>query len=172
MRVRVDGEILELAQPEPIRLKKTGRHTIEAVVDRLVVRDGIRSRLADSVETALKWGGSRMVVLRQSKGETSNVQRGEAWEALRYSTDYGNADTDFMLGELTPKHFSFNSHFGACPACHGLGHPGSGRRRADDFRSDEVDRGGRDRAVAPRHETDAGLLQGPAERAGETFRRR
>ncbi len=121
VRVRVDGEILELAQPEPIRLKKTGRHTIEAVVDRLVIRDGIRSRLADSVETALKWGGSRMVVLRQSRGETSNAQREGAWEAVRYSTNYGNADTNFTLGELTPKHFSFNSHFGACPACHGLG---------------------------------------------------
>ena len=71
VRVRVDGEIIELAQPEPIRLKKTGRHTIEAVVDRLVIRDGIRTRLADSVETALKWGGNRIVVLRQR--ETSNV---------------------------------------------------------------------------------------------------
>src|ERR1700760_662561 len=54
VRVRVDGEILELARPEPIRLKKNQRHTIEAVVDRLIVRDGIRSRLADSVETALR----------------------------------------------------------------------------------------------------------------------
>ncbi|MGI8436806.1 MAG: excinuclease ABC subunit UvrA, partial [Chthoniobacterales bacterium] len=116
VRVRVDGEILELAQPEPIRLKKTGRHTIEAVVDRLVVRDGIRSRLADSVETALKWGSNRLVVLRQERGADA-----EKWETVRYSTDYGNPDSNFSLGELTPKHFSFNSHFGACPACHGLG---------------------------------------------------
>ncbi|MDQ6861151.1 MAG: excinuclease ABC subunit UvrA [Verrucomicrobiota bacterium] len=114
VRVRVDGEILELSQPEPIRLKKTGRHTIEAVVDRLVVREGIRTRLADSVETALKWGGNKLVVLRQASGN-------DKWEPVRYSTNYGNADTDFSLGELTPKHFSFNSHFGACPACHGLG---------------------------------------------------
>ncbi|MDQ6765213.1 MAG: excinuclease ABC subunit UvrA, partial [Verrucomicrobiota bacterium] len=114
VRVRVDGEILELAQPEPIRLKKTGRHTIEAVVDRLVIRDGIRSRLADSVETALKWGNDRIVVLAQSPAS-------EPWTPARYSTNYGNAETNFTLGELTPKHFSFNSHFGACPACHGLG---------------------------------------------------
>nr|MBA2431312.1 excinuclease ABC subunit UvrA [Chthoniobacterales bacterium] len=114
VRVRVDGEILELAQPEPIRLKKTGRHTIEAVVDRLVVREGIRTRLADSVETALKWGGHKIVVLRQIPGT-------EKWAPARYSTDYGNAETNFSLGELSPKHFSFNSHFGACPACHGLG---------------------------------------------------
>ncbi|MGI9088581.1 MAG: excinuclease ABC subunit UvrA [Chthoniobacterales bacterium] len=116
VRVRVDGEILELGGPEPVRLKKTGRHTIEAVVDRLVIRDGIRSRLADSIETALKWGGNRIVVLRQdAKGDPAK------WETTRYSTDYGNAETNFSLGELTPKHFSFNSHFGACPACHGLG---------------------------------------------------
>src|ERR1700720_105560 len=124
VRARVDGEIVELSRPEPIRLKKNARHTIEAVVDRLVVRDGVRVRLTDSVETALKWGGNKIAVLRQ----TSNVQRptlnaeiGETWEETRYSTDYGNAETGFTLGELTPKHFSFNSHLGACPACHGLG---------------------------------------------------
>jgi excinuclease ABC subunit A len=71
VRVRIDGEIIELGRPEPIRLKKTERHTIEAVVDRLVARDGIRARLTDSVETALKWGEGRIVVLRQ----TSNVER-------------------------------------------------------------------------------------------------
>ena len=117
VRVRIDGEIVELAQPEPIRLKKAGRHTIEAVVDRLVVRDGIRTRLADSVETALRWGGNKIVVLRQAPAAAV----GDTWESRRYSTDYGNADTNFSLGELTPKHFSFNSHFGACPSCHGLG---------------------------------------------------
>jgi excinuclease ABC subunit A len=128
VRIRVDGEIVELGRPEPIRLKKGERHTIEAVVDRLVVREGIRTRLADSVETALKWGSNRIVVLREKKGETSNVQRPtsnvereEGREEIRYSTDYGNPDTDFSLGPLTPKHFSFNSHLGACPACHGLG---------------------------------------------------
>ncbi len=112
VRVRVDGEIVELGRPEPIRLKKGERHNIEAVVDRLVVREGIRTRLADSVETALKWGENRIVVLREA---------GSDWEEVRYSTDYGNPETDFSLGQLTPKHFSFNSHLGACPACHGLG---------------------------------------------------
>jgi excinuclease ABC subunit A len=113
VRIRIDGEIAELGKPEPIRLKKTERHTIEAVVDRLVVREGVRTRLADSVETALKWGGNRIVVLRS--------QAEEKWETVRYTTDYGNADSNYSLGELTPKHFSFNSHLGACPACHGLG---------------------------------------------------
>ncbi|HEX3817822.1 MAG TPA: excinuclease ABC subunit UvrA, partial [Chthoniobacterales bacterium] len=114
VRVRVDGEIVELGRPEPIRLKKDKRHTIEAVVDRLVVREGIRSRLADSVETALKWGTNKLLVLQQERGAND-------WQEIRYSTDYGNPETNFSLGQLTPKHFSFNSHLGACPACDGLG---------------------------------------------------
>jgi excinuclease ABC subunit A len=134
VRARIDGEILELGRPEPIRLKKTESHTIEAVVDRLIVRDGVRVRLADSIDTALKWGGNRVVVLRQQPiivGQRRRLPATESasdalapqpgWEVGRYSTDYGNADSGFTLGELTPKHFSFNSHFGACPACHGLG---------------------------------------------------
>jgi excinuclease ABC subunit A len=137
VRIRVDGEIVELGRPDPIRLKKTQRHTIEAVVDRLVVRDGIRVRLNDSIETALKWGGNRVVVLREKSknGATEKRSSGgsntpslqnsisseDGWEEVRYSTNYGNAESGFTLGELTPKHFSFNSHFGACPACHGLG---------------------------------------------------
>ncbi len=123
VRVRIDGQIMELDRNEPIRLRKNERHTIEAVVDRLFVRDGIRVRLTDSVETALKWGGNRIVVLRATSNierRTSNAEP-EQWEQLRYSTDYGNTESGFTLGELTPKHFSFNSHLGACPACHGLG---------------------------------------------------
>jgi excinuclease ABC subunit A len=134
VRARIDGEILELDRSERIRLNKNERHTIEAVVDRLVVRDGIRVRLTDSIETALKWGRNHVVVLREVS-KTSNVQRPTPinreqapnaqpetiWEERRYSTDYGNPETGFRIGELTPRHFSFNSHLGACPACHGLG---------------------------------------------------
>jgi excinuclease ABC subunit A len=137
VRARIDGQIMELDRSDRIRLNKNERHTIEAVVDRLVVRDGIRVRLTDSIETALKWGGNRVIVLRQrpqdgvleqSSNEKSNAQTlqhsnspAEEWEELHYSTDYGNAATGFKIGELTPRHFSFNSHLGACPACHGLG---------------------------------------------------
>jgi excinuclease ABC subunit A len=85
-------------------------------VDRLVVRDGIRVRLTDSIETALKWGRNHVVVLREVS-KTSNVQRPTPnaqpetiWEERRYSTDYGNPETGFRIGELTPRHFSFNSH--------------------------------------------------------------
>ena len=124
IRVRIDGQIAEFDRPEPIRLKKNEQHTIEAVVDRLVVRDGLRVRLTDSIETALKWGRNRVIVLKQTPNvqrPASNAELSETLEELRYSTDYGNAETGFTLGELTPKHFSFNSHLGACPACHGLG---------------------------------------------------
>ena len=113
VRARIDGEITELGRPEPIRLKKSEKHTIEAVVDRLVIRDGVRVRLADSVDTALKWGGNKLIVLRN--------EGGEQWSAERFSTNYATSDSNFSLGELSPKHFSFNSHLGACPACHGLG---------------------------------------------------
>src|ERR1700738_1781848 len=65
VRIRADGEILELSRPEPIRLSKSQRHTIEIVVDRLVIRDGVRTRLADSVDTALLWGKNRIVVSQQ-----------------------------------------------------------------------------------------------------------
>jgi excinuclease ABC subunit A len=134
VRARIDGQLIELDRREPIRLNKKSRHTIEAVVDRLVMRDGIRVRLTDSIETALKWGGNKLSILR-STGRTSSAElrkpsragsstsniESEEWEEGRYSTHYGNAETGFTLAELTPKHFSFNSHFGACPACHGLG---------------------------------------------------
>ncbi len=127
VRARIDSKIVELDRSERIRLNKNKRHTIEAVVDRLVVRDSIRIRLTDSIETALKWGGNHVIVLREisktpnGQRSTLNAESEDTWEELRYSTDYGNASTGFRIGELTPRHFSFNSHLGACPACHGLG---------------------------------------------------
>src|SRR6202048_3387045 len=114
VRVRVDGEILELARPEPIRLTKSARHTIEVVVDRLIVREGVRTRLADSLDTALRWGNNRIIISRQ-------LAENEPWEDVPYSTEFCNPKTDFLLPELTPKHFSFNSLAGACPTCQGLG---------------------------------------------------
>ncbi|MGV3531773.1 MAG: excinuclease ABC subunit UvrA [Chthoniobacteraceae bacterium] len=116
IRARVDGEIIELGGTQPVvKLQRGEAHVIEAVIDRLVIRDGVRTRLADSVDTALKWGGSRLVVLR--KTDTGE----DDWDEIRFSTDFTNPDTGFALPQLTPKHFSFNSHLGACPVCHGLG---------------------------------------------------
>jgi excinuclease ABC subunit A len=117
VRVRIDGEVLELARPEPIRLAKTQHHTIEIVVDRLVIREGVRTRLADSVDTALRWGKNRIVVGRQQPDHPD-------WDDIPYSTHFCNPKTDFLLPELTPKHFSFNGLAGACPECQGLGSEG------------------------------------------------
>jgi excinuclease ABC subunit A len=114
VRVRVDGEIVELAGPTPPKLEKGKRHHIEVVVDRLTVRDGLRQRLADSVDTCLRWGEGRMLTLRQANGDIE-------WTPQHFSTHFADPETGFTLPPLTPKHFSFNSHHGACPACQGLG---------------------------------------------------
>jgi excinuclease ABC subunit A len=119
VRLRIDGEIVDLGRPEPVKLAKTKRHTIEAVVDRLALRsegsgEGIRERLLDSLETSLRHGENTVVVLHQAPGS-------ESWEEKAFSTDFRNPETGFTMPRLTPRHFSFNSHLGACPACQGLG---------------------------------------------------
>ena len=114
VRLRVDGEVIELTKPDLVKLEKGSQHTIEAVVDRLAIREGLSQRLADSIETALRWGGGRISTSRQKPGKT-------AWVEEKFSTDYSNPETGFTMPRLTPKHFSFNSHLGACPECHGLG---------------------------------------------------
>ncbi len=114
VRARINGAILELTDDGPRKLDSKQKHHIEAVVDRLVQKADGRSRLAEAVETALRWGGNRVLVLAQ-KPESDD------WHLSRYSTDFCNPETDFTLPSLTPKQFSFNSHWGACPRCQGLG---------------------------------------------------
>lgn len=114
VRARLDGEIVDLSGPQPVRLSKNQEHTIEAVIDRLVVKEGLRMRLADSVEVALRWGKQHLTVLHQGPDSAT-------WDAKAYATNYSDPVSGFTLPPLTPKHFSFNSHFGACPHCHGLG---------------------------------------------------
>src|SRR5690606_2410654 len=87
---------------------------VEIVVDRIVVREDLRSRLADSLETAQTLSENRVAVLVQAPGA-------EDWERHEFTFQYTNPETGFSLPKLTPKHFSFNSHAGACPTCHGLG---------------------------------------------------
>ena len=120
VRVRVDGRIVEVDGNEPVRLAKGRPHNIEAVVDRLVLREGVRGRLSDSVETALRWGKSQLAVLHQPAG-TEAAAAGDDWTEAQFSTDYRDPETGFTLPQLTAKHFSFNSHLGACPVCHGIG---------------------------------------------------
>ena len=107
VRMRVDGEIYDAS--EELELEKNKKHTIEVVVDRLVIREGIRQRLADSLETALKLGEGVVYV---------QVVDGEL---LMFSQNFACIDCGVSLPELAPRMFSFNSPFGACPACSGIG---------------------------------------------------
>src|SRR5208337_974375 len=117
VRARVDGELVELANGVRIKLDPKERHTIEAVVDRLVIDEKIRVRLGDSVETALRWGEGRLVALHQPGG----AEPSKVWEETLHSNRNYSAATGKSYEPLTPKHFSFNAPAGACPVCHGLG---------------------------------------------------
>ncbi|MDX2035735.1 MAG: excinuclease ABC subunit UvrA [Isosphaeraceae bacterium] len=110
LRARVDGETIEI-QEDP-KLAKTKAHRIEAVVDRLVVREGIRPRLAESVDAALRLGDGAIVV---------SVQEGAEWIDRPSSIHYACPSCGTSLEELEPRTFSFNSPYGACPSCDGLG---------------------------------------------------
>lgn len=107
VRARIDGEITDLS--EEIKLLKTHKHNIDIVVDRLVVKDGIRSRLADSIETATKLSGGNVII---------DVIGG--FEHL-YSLNYACPEHGISIDELSPRMFSFNNPYGACPKCTGLG---------------------------------------------------
>ncbi len=106
VRVRVDGNIYDLS--EEIKLEKNKKHTIEVIVDRLVVKEEIQSRLADSLETALSLSNGLVL-----------VDTGE--EELTFSQSYSCPDHDISIEELTPRMFSFNAPYGACEKCTGLG---------------------------------------------------
>jgi excinuclease ABC subunit A len=108
-RVRIDDVMYNLDDGDEIKLEKTKKHTIEVVVDRLVIRDGIRQRLAESMETALKLGEGVVYV---------QIVDGEL---MMFSQNFACVDCGISLPEIAPRMFSFNSPFGACPACSGLG---------------------------------------------------
>jgi excinuclease ABC subunit A len=129
VRARVDGQLVELANGVRIKLDAKQRHTIEAVVDRLVIDEKIRVRLSDSVETALKWGSGVLLTLHQlAEAEPKTTAAGEGrgldgspWIELLHSNRNLSPATGKSYEPLTPKHFSFNAPSGACPVCHGLG---------------------------------------------------
>jgi excinuclease ABC subunit A len=112
VRVRIDRAMYDINNPPD--LGKKARHTIEAVVDRLTVKPSIRTRLADSLETALRLSDGLVVVPH----ETAD---GAAWTDDVFSEKYACPDCGISLAELEPRIFSFNSPYGACPACGGLG---------------------------------------------------
>jgi len=137
VRARVDGEIVELAANTRVKLDPKEKHTIEVIVDRLVMDEKIRVRLADSVETALKWGEGAFLTLHQlpegragspqatGRAAGSPAQAGaraaDAWTETLHSNRLISPSTGKSYEPPTPKHFSFNSPSGACPVCHGLG---------------------------------------------------
>jgi excinuclease ABC subunit A len=108
MRARIDGQMVELAG-EPPTLDKQKKHSIDIVIDRIVVKPGIEKRLSDSIETALKVAGGLVVL----------APEGAAEETL--SQNYSCSECGTSLTEITPRLFSFNSPYGACPTCSGLG---------------------------------------------------
>jgi excinuclease ABC subunit A len=107
VRVRIDGEMHDLG--DEIELEKNKKHSIEVVIDRIVVKEGIAARLADSLEAALKLGEGNVLI--DVIGE----------EELMFSENHACPICGFSIGELEPRMFSFNSPFGACPECDGLG---------------------------------------------------
>ncbi|MEH6992659.1 excinuclease ABC subunit UvrA [Neobacillus drentensis] len=107
VRVRINGEMLDLS--DEISLDKNKKHSIEVVIDRIVVKEGISARIADSLETALRLGEGKVIV--DVIGE----------EELLFSENHACPHCGFSIGELEPRMFSFNSPFGACPECDGLG---------------------------------------------------
>lgn len=107
VRVRVDGEVHDLV--EEIKLEKNKKHSIEVVIDRIVIKEGIASRLADSIETALKISEGKVLVDVMDK------------EELLFSSNLACPECGFSIDELAPRMFSFNSPYGACPSCDGLG---------------------------------------------------
>lgn len=107
VRCRIDGEIVDLQ--DEIKLSKTKKHNIEVVVDRLVIKDGIQSRLTDSVETATKIGNGLLIV--DINGESEEL----------FSLNYACPEHGVSIEEMSPRMFSFNNPFGACKKCDGLG---------------------------------------------------
>ncbi|MBV9270573.1 MAG: excinuclease ABC subunit UvrA [Candidatus Eremiobacteraeota bacterium] len=113
-RVRVDGETKELR--DKIVLDKKRKHTIEVIVDRIVIKSDVRKRLTDSVETTLRLSTGIVTALSQGPNE-----KGETWKESTYSEAFACVYCGLSFEELAPRLFSFNSPYGACPGCSGLG---------------------------------------------------
>jgi len=114
VRARIDGEVLDVNEPPDLAPQKV--HTIEAVVDRLVVRDGVQPRLAESVQLALRHGEGVLLVSFEERSGTAPTWRDEL-----FSTLYTCPNCKISFAEVEPRTFSFNSPYGACPTCEGLG---------------------------------------------------
>ena len=120
VRVRIDGEIYSL--DDEIKLDKNKKHIIQVVVDRLIVREGVEKRLAESLETAMEMGGGIVVVLSQNARLDDEGNEESYSEEKMYNQEFACPHCGISFEELTPRMFSFNNPFGACPTCSGLGY--------------------------------------------------
>jgi excinuclease ABC subunit A len=123
VRVRVDGAIMALE--DDIEMDKNKKHSIELVIDRLVIKPSVQSRLADSLALALKWGKSNLLVDIVDKTDTEsgakNKEENKAKGEMLFSENFACGSCGVSFAEISPRIFSFNSPYGACPDCHGLG---------------------------------------------------
>lgn len=110
VRARVDGQIIDAGSPP--ELKKSKPHDIDVIVDRIVVKEGLRARLQESVELALRHGNGNCIV---------SHEEGSVWHDRLFSSRFACPDCELSFPEIEPRTFSFNSPYGACPTCEGLG---------------------------------------------------
>ncbi len=114
LRARVDGDVIDVHEPPALAPQKN--HDVEAVVDRVVIREGIRARLAESIHLAIDHGEGAVLVCYEERGEKESI-----WHDRIFSTLYACPNCKISYEELEPRTFSFNSPYGACPECDGLG---------------------------------------------------
>ena len=114
LRARVDGQVIDVNSPPALVAQKS--HTIEAVIDRVVVREGVRERIAESINLAVQHGDGLVLATHEEK-----TAGGSVWHDRLFSTQYACPNCKIGYEELEPRTFSFNSPYGACPKCEGLG---------------------------------------------------
>lgn len=111
VRARIDGQVVELT--DDIQIDRKKKHNVELIVDRLIIKEGIRNRLAESVEIAQKYANNLVLI--------DVIKNSEHKEKI-YSSNYACPDCEISFEELSPRMFSFNNPFGACPTCTGIGY--------------------------------------------------
>ena len=114
LRARVDGQVVDVGDPPALVAQRS--HNIEAVIDRVVVREGARGRIAESINLAVRHGDGLVLAAHEEK-----TKSGSLWHDRLFSTQYACPNCKISYEELEPRTFSFNSPYGACPACEGLG---------------------------------------------------
>ena len=131
LRARVDGQVIDVNSPPALVAQKS--HNIEAVIDRVVVREGVRERIAESINLAVQHGDGLVLATHEEK-----TAGGSVWHDRLFSTQYACPNCKISYEELEPRTFSFNSPYGACPKCEGLGAAGGVRPGAGPARRQSV----------------------------------